>query len=200
MLICINLHWLLWLPERAASHADLCFRQTVRWLSRPGVAHTIKFHFTGSHDHRFPTWTSWAIWKALGVSGLQDAMGLRVGKTQRKQDKVQKSKAAQLPHLSLRTFYCSRFQFSFVIQRLAKNFDVFRRLYLWPILRLSPHIFRDDWPYFSMHLLWRRWRSNDKMALSQPTWSPREVAANPANNLFIDALLMLLGKSWRCGV
>ena len=37
MLICINLHWLLWLPECAASHADLCFRQTVHWLSRPGV-------------------------------------------------------------------------------------------------------------------------------------------------------------------
>jgi hypothetical protein len=34
MLIYIKLHWLLWLPECAASHGDLCFKETVHWLSR----------------------------------------------------------------------------------------------------------------------------------------------------------------------
>ena len=37
MLIYIKLHWLLWLPECAASHGDLCFKEAVHWLSRLGV-------------------------------------------------------------------------------------------------------------------------------------------------------------------
>ena len=68
MLICINLHWLLWLPECAASHADLCFRQTVHWLSRPGVG---KWWFNG-------------IWWDLPCGKLTELWGITIlnGKTQ----------------------------------------------------------------------------------------------------------------------
>lgn len=183
--------------------ADEFESNCARWLKVACFAlqvHTIKSHFTGSHGHRFPTWTCWVTvaWKALGFSGLQDAMGLRVAKTQRKQDKVQKVQSNTTPPLVTHNSQHSIFQGS-SSPSSSKGFQRTFGVYIYSQhLGFAPTSFgMIDRPSFLVPLLWLRcWRSNGKMALGQLTWRPHEPAAKILGTICLFDVFCLFSASF----
>lgn len=184
---------------RFLAGADEFESNCAQWLKVACFAlqvHTIKSHFTGSHGHRFPTWTCWVTvaWKALGFSGLQDAMGLRVAKTQRKQDKVQKVQSNTTPPLV--THNILFFKVPVLPHHPKASKEPSASIFIAQHLGFAPTSFgMIDRPSFLVPLLWLRcWRSNGTMALdsrSVDLTSPWTLSQNPGNNLLIWCFLPL---------